>query len=309
MVGLDSPIATMQTPEFLVWALERRCPLRQIAGFEDPERTERHLRTLRAYSDAAAEGRVFEGFCVEPDVCSNRLQPADNPLMRVTTNGFRVDDALPLYGGQLAAETACLGCPANAMRKENSNSLAGCFGMVPLPPNETEVHAAVEEAIDRLNLRANVETNFPLTKPAWYGLWMRSPLDAPRALLLKFILRNAGGSDPDYLRAMNQMILGLSAAYEHALPLHVRHYPRGEVRGTWWNLVPHCQACNSPWPDAQREQCQVCGYGGHPASPPKRRARGTRPYWPLERMLGKEKAAEFFLRYEAQRRERQTKQD
>ena len=280
-----------QTPEFLVWAIERRCPLRQIAGFEDPERTERHLRTLRAYSDAAADGRVFEGICAAPP------------------NGFCVDDALTLYGGLAAAVEACRGCPANALQKENPNSLAGCFGTVPLPNNESEVHAAVEDAIDRLNLRANVLANFPATTPAWYGLWMRSPLDAPRALLLKFILRNAGGSDPDYLRAMNQMILGLSAAYEHALPLHVRHYPRGEVRGTWWNLVPHCQACNSPWPDAQREQCQVCGYGGHPASTPKRRARGTRPYWPLERMLGKEKAAEFFLRYEAQRRERQTKQD
>ncbi|MGI8982365.1 MAG: hypothetical protein ACR2FY_24300 [Pirellulaceae bacterium] len=289
----------MPTPEFLVWAIERRCSLRQIAGFEDPERTERHLRTLRAYSDAVAEGRVFGGICVEPEVRSSRLQPADNPLKRVTANGFRVDDALSLYGGHSATETACRDCPANAVLKEHPNSLAGCFGMVPLPPDEAEVHAAVEEAIDRLNLRANVETNFPRTKPAWYGLWMRSPLDAPRALLLKFILRNAGGSDPGYVRAMNEMILGLSAAYEHALPLYVRLYPRGEVRGTWWNLVSHCQACHSPWPDPQSVVCLTCGYVGHPASPLKRRARGTRPYRPLERMLGKVKAEDFLRRYEA----------
>ena len=275
------PPNAMSTPEFLVWALERRCPLRQIAGFEDPERTERHLRTLRAYSEAAADGRVLEGICAAPP------------------NGFRVDDALTLYGGLNAAEAACRECPANALLNEIPSSLAGCFGMVPLPPDESEVHAAVEEAIARLNLRANVEANFPLTRPAWYGLWMRSPLDVPRSLLLKFILRNAGGSDSVYVQGINQMILGLSAAYEHALPLHVRLYPRGEVRGTWWNLVPHCQACNAPWPEADREQCTVCGYVGHPASPPKRRARGTRPYWPLERLLGKEKAAEFLVRYEA----------
>lgn len=280
-----------QTPEFLVWAIERLCPLRQIAGFEDPERTERHLRTLRAYSDAAAEGRVFEGICVVPP------------------NGFRVEDALSLYGGLNAAEEACRDCPANALQKDNPNSHAGCFGMVPLPIDESEVHAAVEEAVDRLNLRANIVAKFPGTKPAWYGLWMRSPLDAPRALLLKFILRNAGGRDFGYVRAMNQMILGLSAAYEHALPLHVRLYPRGEVQGTWWNLAPHCQQCHAPWPDAQHEQCQVCGYVGRPASPPKRRARGTRPYWPLERMLGNEKAAEFLVRYEARGREEKTKQD
>ncbi len=275
----------MQTPEFLVWAIERCCPLRQIAGFEDPERTERHLRTLRAYSDAAVEERVFEGICVEH---------AENPA-----NGFRVDDALSHYGRLVTAEDACRDCPANALQKENPNNLAGCFGMVPLPSNESDVHAAVEDAVNRLNLRANVQGSFSTTKPAWYGLWMSSPLDAPRSLLLKFILRSAGGSDSNYVRAMNQMILGLSAAYENALPMHVRLYPRGEVRGTWWNLAPHCQACRAPWPEANREQCLTCGYVGHPASPSKRRARGTRPYWPLERMLGKEKAEEFFRRFEA----------
>ncbi len=306
----------MQTPEFLVWSLERRCSLRQIAGFEDPERTERHLRTLRAYSEGAAEGRVLEGICVElTDVRSSRLQPAwsgsddANPLKRVTTNGFQVEDALSLYGGIAATEAACRDCPANALRKENPHSLAGCYGMVGLPQEETAVHAAVEEAIDRLNMRANVAANFVVTKPAWYGLWMRSPLDAPRALLLKFILRNAGGKEPSYAQAMNQMILGLSAAYEHNLPLHVRLYPRGEVRGVWWNLVSHCQNCHAPWSEVECDKCQVCGYVGRPASPPKRRARGTRPYWPLERMMGKEKAEEFLVRYEASRREEKAKRD
>lgn len=279
----------MQTPEFLVWSLEHRCSLRQIAGFEDPERTERHLRTLRAYSEGAAEGRVFEGICAAPP------------------DGFQVADALSLYGGLSAAEAACRDCSANALRKENPQSLGGCFGMVGLPPDETEVHAAVDAAIDRLNMRANVAANFAVTKPAWYGLWMRSPLDAPRALLLKFILRNAGGKDPSYAQAMNQMILGLSAAYEHNLPLHVRLYPRGEVHGVWWNLIHYCQNCHAPWPKVEREECQVCGYVGRPASPPKRRARGTRPYWPLERMMGKEKAEEFLVRYEASRREEKAK--
>jgi len=280
----------MLTPEFLIWALERRCDLRQITGFEDPERTERHLRTLREYGEAEAEGRVFEGICTAPP------------------NGFRIDDVLSLYGGLAAAETACRGCLANAGGKESANRLAGCFGMVPLPLVESEVHRAMEEAIIRLNLRANIEANFPITKPAWYGLWMRSPLDPPRAPLLKFILRNAG-SDAEYARGLNQMILGLSTAYEHALPFHVRLYPRGEVQGTWWNLVPHCQQCHAPWPESQRNQCPVCGYVGRPASPSKRRARGTRPYWPLERMMGKEKAKEFLGRYEASRREEKADQD
>src|SRR4051812_1220258 len=112
----------MPTPEFLVWAIERRCPLRQIAGFEDPERAERHLRTLRAYSVAAANGRVFEGICVAAD---------DPPELR----GFRVEEALTLYGGLEAAAAACRDCPANALNQANPDSLAGCFGMVPIPPS------------------------------------------------------------------------------------------------------------------------------------------------------------------------------
>ena len=96
------------------------------------------------------------------------------------------------------------------------------------------------------------------------------------------------------------LIVGLESAHDrnHNLPFHVRLYPRGEVRGTWWHLEPHCQSCKAPWPESQRGQCGICGYVGKPASPPKRRARGTRPYWPLERMMGKEKAAEFLERYE-----------
>src|SRR3954466_13708392 len=93
---------TMPTPEFLVWAIERHCPLRQIAGFADPERTERHLRALRAYSDASAQGRIFEGICVEADA---------NPSQRYATCGFRVEEALTLYGGLESAATACGECP------------------------------------------------------------------------------------------------------------------------------------------------------------------------------------------------------
>ena len=147
----------MPTPEFLVWAIEEPCPLRQIAGFENPERTERHLRTLRAYSDAAAERRIFEGICFEP---------AADPLKGNGKNGFRVADALSLYGGLKTAEESCCKCPANALKQTKSRNLAGCFGMVPLPAKETEVHSAVEAAIDRLGLRANVKASFSSTTPA-----------------------------------------------------------------------------------------------------------------------------------------------
>ena len=77
---------------------------------------------------------MFEGICAAPP------------------NGFEVDDALALYGGLSVAKVACRDCPANALQVENANSLASCFGMVPLPPSERDVHAAVEEAIERLKV-------------------------------------------------------------------------------------------------------------------------------------------------------------
>jgi hypothetical protein len=290
---------TIRTPEFLVWALERRCELRQIAGFEDPERTERHLRTLRAYSEADVEGRVFEGICVESRVSTTSDEAA---------KGFRVDDALSLYGGVKNARNTCFRCPANLPLAGWPSNLAGCFGMLPLPQDESLIHSAIERAIDELGLRREIAFLLTETQPAWYGLWMHSPLESRRAMLVKGILMASFGEcarvsshwSPER-GGYTELVMALESAHGDNLPLHVRLYPRGAVSGAWWNLVPHCQNCDAPWPEAEREQCQVCGYVGHPASPPKRRARGTRPYWPLERMMGKEKAAEFLQRYEAKR--------
>src|SRR5436190_13983594 len=158
-----------QTPEFLVWSLERRCELRQIAGFEDSERTERHLRTLRAYSEAAAEGRVFEGICVQPP------------------DGFRAGDGLSLYGGLEAAKKACFDCPANTPQLESHSNLAGCFGIVPLI-QEQKVHLAMDAAIQDLGWQQELTSLFPSTSPSWYGLWMHSPLNDRRATFVRDLL-------------------------------------------------------------------------------------------------------------------------
>jgi len=99
----------VDTPAFLVWAIECSCPVRGFQNGSDPERTERQLRAARAVSDARREGLVFEGFCVNPP------------------NGFRVDDALAVYGGVAAVECACAGCAANALAHASHESLAGCF--------------------------------------------------------------------------------------------------------------------------------------------------------------------------------------
>src|SRR5688500_13967593 len=96
----------MDTPEFLVWAIEYRCSIRGLQDGSDPERTERQLRAARACRDARREGRFFEGLCVDPPY------------------GFRVDEALAVYGGKATVEAACRECPANALGQDQFGALA-----------------------------------------------------------------------------------------------------------------------------------------------------------------------------------------
>src|SRR6185503_15686006 len=114
------------TPEFLVWAIEHACPIRGFQTGSDPERVERQLRAARAVSKARQEERIFEGLCVDPPW------------------GFRIDEAVGIYGGLAAAERTCGDCPVNALAKLRGGSLAGCFGAVPLPLDPAPVHAAIE---------------------------------------------------------------------------------------------------------------------------------------------------------------------
>src|SRR5687768_12377597 len=124
----------MNTPEFLLWSIDYACSLRKLVLPDEPEKTERHLRSARAYSDAVRERRVFEGVCVAP------------PL------AFLAEETLSIYGGLPSIEIACYGCPANAVAARDHRSLAGCYGILPLPENENEFHAALERAIEDLSL-------------------------------------------------------------------------------------------------------------------------------------------------------------
>jgi hypothetical protein len=222
------------TPEFLVWSLEYLCPIRGLEDGCDPERTERHLRAARAASDALVEGRVVDGLALDP------------PL------GFRLADALAIYGGEAALTQHCRGCPANT-NPAPSPEWAGCFGMMPLPAHDDGLYRLVMES--------------PLLQPQLHGL-----AEALEGL----------GEE----RSLAELRRALDVAREIHLPLHVRLFPAGRVEGTWWRLEPHCPRCKAPW-SAGANRCGVCQHAGHPAADKKRRARGTRPYFPLDRLLGR----------------------
>jgi hypothetical protein len=228
------------TPEFLIWALEYTCPIRGFQDGSDPERTERQLRAARAYSDASRELRIFEGLAVDPP------------------NGFRMEEALAIYGGEAALRANCTGCPANALQSVHPDSLAGCYGLLPLPDDATDFHRVIDAACV-----------LPVTKPTWYGLWLESPVASEQLPILQQVI--AAGAP------QSELLAGIHTAIRTGCRLHARLYPRGRVTGTDWMLAPHCPRCKASWSSARPAVCQVCGYAGHPAADKKRKARGTRP--------------------------------
>jgi len=277
---------TTNTPEFLIWAIEYSCPVRGFQDGTDPERTERQLRAARAVSEARREGQVFGGFCVQPP------------------NGFRIADALAVYGGTEAVERACGECSANALRETDGGALAGCYGIVPLPVDPAAVHEAIEQAIPRAYPNGEWSGLCTVTKPRWYGLWMQSPLWAEHLLVRYRVLEAAAFESEVTGDGIRQLITGLNVAFKADCRVHVSLYPRGRIEGTQWRLVPHCPRCKAAWGNFGLRHCNVCGYDGPPAPDRKRKVRGPRPYFPLQRILGKEAAAEFLVRYEAFRERR-----
>jgi hypothetical protein len=271
----------MDTPEFLVWALEYACPIRGLQDGSDPERTERQLRAARAAGDAILEGRVFEGLCVSPP------------------NGFRIDDALQIYGGLSGIDLACRDCPANASAQQVRGKVAGCYGFVPLLEDTSSLHRAIEGGIETAYPRADWSSLCVATTPRWYGLWIDSPIKA-ESLLVRYLVLSATTIDDQRCRAaFAELLNALNVAFDAGCRLHVQLYPRGRVEGPWWRLAPHCPRCKAIWKEAGGRRCNTCGFEGHPAPDKKRRARGRRPYFPLARLLGEEQAGTFLVRYQA----------
>jgi hypothetical protein len=307
--------APTPTPEFLIWAIELRCRLRDIEGLEQPERTDRQLRAVRAVSDARHAGRQFEGLCIArtaaelaiPSHAAVGVEQATAPSTADTLpQAFRLADALSLFGEESAIESACRGCPANSTESRDAESWAGCYGIVPLPQDSAAFHAAMNAAVQQLSLPAQSAYGFlHRTLPAWYGLWLGGPLTSARSEWLRTVVERAmqlalqRDSTVD-TAALEALALGLAAAATAKLPMHVALYPRGAVSGRWWTLEPSCPRCRATLVQPA-ERCPVCGWTGKQGTPPKRRSRGTRPYRPLRELGDAQQLAGLLLRYRDQR--------
>jgi hypothetical protein len=293
------------TPEFLRWAIERPCPLRDCDDWADPERTERQLRPLRACSEALAEGRLFEGVCVHSAVdrpCSPSLSPAE-------ATGFRAVEIFSAYGGEEYVRSLCGSCPANSfqVKQLEPHAIAGCFGLLELDGLGPSLHQTIEAVLDEQQLTAQFDDAFLQTRPRWYGLWSSSPPNGLQRRLLLQLFGSLAERNAVLASQIATFTTALETSLRSDLPLHITLTPRGSVENYKWVLPPHCSRCKAVWP-ASGNRCAACGQIGRQLSLRRRHLAGQRPYWRLDGFLGKENVLGFLQRY---RRHRQTlpKQD
>jgi len=256
------------TPEFIRWAIERPCPLRDHENWQDPERTERQLRALREYSDAVATGRVCDGVCLHADASNDDCE-SHRPM------GFLEDEIGDAYGGHELIRSACSNCPANIHNQASKSSLAGCYGWFESPSPSLRIGGA---HIDRTLLNS-IRQAFPRTTPTWYGLWINTPLQTHQRELLIQLFEQL-----QIDQTIQPFVQALRVSVDLNLPIHVTLVPSGHVEGKIWTISAHCSRCKHEMRIDARH-CSCCGRTGGPVESRRRNVRGSRPYRPLEEFL------------------------
>lgn len=275
------------TPEHVLWAIERECPLRNSNNWADPEQTARELRTLQAYSEALQDGRVFEGICLD----RSSADVSDDSVPR----GFPLAEIAAAFGDDNFIGVTCRSCPAN-VPNGNLDTLAGCSGWFPV----ADLRGSISKSFSRLKPTSfakedNVRGSRTV-KQGFYALWMNSNWRGARLsdaiALFETVLRNAYVKSEQILR----FVTALRNAEEHGLSMRTRLMPQGKLEGKWWHVAEHCPHCHAQWVPSSN-QCGVCDFAGSPSPERKRHARGTRPFVPLDKILGDEHVGEFLKRY------------
>jgi hypothetical protein len=272
MSRFDPTTPLESTPPFVRWTLALGCPLRETTDYFDPDQTERLLRGARCTSDAVAEGRLQDGIALQ------------SGAITVDSLGFDVQSVLEPLGGESLVRKSCVGCPANALGKENPNALAGCFGHV-IPPMDDYFHWVCGKIAGWI-FRAipDFANIFLQTEAVWPGLWIDERPTKNQLLAQQLIFQRLTLLREDVI-GLAEYMLAIDAALDYDIPLIVRAYPGGRCEGRRWYVEPHCDRCKSSWPEARRQQCRVCGQVGG-RQPERRRMRmGTRPYRPLREFL------------------------
>lgn len=278
----------LETPEFVVWALAFRCPMREINGWDDPELTERQLRAVRLVSAMRQAGRCREGVCLE-DGSARRFTTyasSDQPL------ALHEADALAIFGGEEAISAHCSGCLANAS-VQLPPTWAGCHGILETPPDADTWRKAIDLAIEP---QPNELAHLLPTAPRWYGLWSKGILSPTDCLVVGKVIERAYARSEANIPGAEHLVAACARAAAGGLSLHVRLYPQGIVEGRWWMPTRCCPDCRAPQPAGSRS-CLVCGRQGAPPPAEKRRARGVRPFRPLHDLFTPEEAEAFLRKF------------
>ena len=281
------------TPEFLRWALRHDCALRSPAPAEDVEKVARQLFVLRACGEAIAAGRECDGYALEQSACAPETV-GPHPL------GFRIADVLDAYGGRARVEASCLTCPVNLGRRADrpgaKSPWVGCYGLVDWTSLGASWLAQVEILLPRVASRESWHAAFLPTRPSWYGLWAHSPLQPEQLDLLARLLSACVETGPAAATVFQELLAAVRVAREDRRELWVKLFPRGMVEGQRWRVAAHCGRCGAERAEGSHV-CPVCGLVAAPRAARRRAAQGTRPYWPLDRILGPERTAALLQRY------------
>lgn len=265
-----------ETPEFVRWSLERRCPYREGEGWERPETAARQLDDLRTLRGATADGDVVEGICVTSwrEVCplkTPRGRPDHASCVQVPYLGFAVAERFAQYGGMEKVLETCANCEAN-VAAEGAFAVAGCHGRFWAPPQSAELNDRLKESLAELGLTADYEEHFPKTTPIWYGLWIPSPLGPEHARVLGPVLKRTFAEVDERYNSVGPFLKALALCERHGTPLHVCLTPCGQSDFGWRTVFAHCPRCKASAPGGWRPEgspvrslCHVCGGVFNPA--------------------------------------------
>ena len=285
----------LATPEFVRWAIELPCPLRDIEDWTSPERTESLLRAIREARSAELEDRMLDGICVEP-VDSSR------PVLFDQVKAFQQAEVFAVFGGREQVQDQCRGCEANALADQDPGAMGGCYGWLPTsnrdhPDDKSDLRELLEEVAESVQ---QTPACFPSTDPCWYGLWIKPVLENQDLLVMEQLWTAADAILPGPRPDLELLLAALRHCRQYQLRLHVELVPSGSVEGTEWSIHPHCQRCHASWIES-RHACSACGSDRRPAPARRQLARGDRPYWHLHRFLGTKEGTDFLQRYLARK--------
>ena len=313
---------SIETPQFVVWAIGSVdgddfgfdfCNVRAQSG-NAPDSIWRFLRTLDEFTKAEQDQRIFEGICFQNR--PNQIGDEDDGEF-LAQKGFRVEEVMPLFGGETQVRQACSQCLANTWLPFYDKGLCGCCGMIAEHPVETEWTESFTATKSGCSLQRKVDTlaetigevfwqAFPRTKSAWHSMWMCDCFNTKQIQVAHEVFSRITDERNSICTSIRNFVQALSQCQQNpTLSLKVKLIPRGIKFPNEWRILPFCSRCKATGQDPEvaknsdikHHHCETCGHIGlcHPAI--KRKPRGDRPYWELVRLLGKNDTIELIRRY------------